>query len=149
LPTTTSYDGQKLFTIENGKRVATPLLLALIFIDVIDLVFAVDSIPAIFAVTRDPFIVLSSNVFAVLGLRALYFLLAGAVDRFHLLRYGLALILAFVGAKMLAEAFHFQVPIVVSLGFIVIVLVLTGVLSVRISPRGIHDRPRSDARGID
>jgi tellurite resistance protein TerC len=128
-PTTGRFDGQKLFTSENGRRVATPLFIALIFIDVIDLMFAVDSIPAIFAVTRDPFVVLSSNVFAVLGLRALYFLLAGAVDRFHLLKYGLAVILAFVGLKMLAEAIHFQVPIVVSLGFIVAVLGVTVALS--------------------
>src|SRR5918996_1426802 len=104
LPTTTKFDGQKLFTIENGKRVATPLLIVLIFIEITDIVFAVDSIPAIFGITDDPFIILTSNVFAILGLRALYFLLAGVIDRFHLLKYGLAVVLAFVGTKMLLEA---------------------------------------------
>ncbi len=131
-PTTNRYEGQKLLTVENGRRVATPLFLTLVFIDVVDLIFAVDSIPAIFAVTRDPFIVLSSNVFAVLGLRALYFLLAGAVNRFHLLKYGLAVVLGFVGVKMLAEAANFHVPIVASLGFIVATLAVTVVLSLLI-----------------
>ncbi|MEA2447263.1 MAG: tellurite resistance protein TerC, partial [Actinomycetota bacterium] len=88
--TTTEFDGQRLFTVQNGKRLATPLFITLLFIEITDIVFAVDSIPAIFAVTRDPFIVLTSNVFAILGLRALYFLLAGSMDRFHLLKYGLA-----------------------------------------------------------
>lgn len=133
--TTTRYDGQKLFTIENGRRVATPLFITLVFVETTDLVFAIDSIPAILAVTRDPFIVLSSNVFAVLGLRALYFALAGAVDRFHLLKYGLAVILAFVGFKMLAEAVDFHVPILVSLAFIVVTLAVTVVLSLKIPPR--------------
>lgn len=141
LPTTTRYDGKKFFTIENAKRVATPLLVVLIFIDVIDVVFAVDSIPAIFAVTRKPFIILTSNVFAILGLRALYFLLADIMDRFHLLKYGLSVILGFVGVKMLLEqgipktniALH--IPIWLSLAVIVGVLGLTAFLSVKIPPR--------------
>ena len=86
---------------ENGVRVATPLFLALVLVEVVDLVFAVDSIPAIFAITADPFIVLTSNVFAILGLRAMYFLLAGMADRFSLLKYGLAAVLVFIGVKML------------------------------------------------
>ncbi len=94
-------DGEKFFTIENGKRIATPLLLVLIMVELSDVVFAVDSIPAIFAVTTDPFIVLTSNIFAILGLRAMYFLLADIADRFVFLHYGLAFVLSFIGIKML------------------------------------------------
>lgn len=130
-PTTSRFDGQKLFTIENGKRVATPLLVTLLFIEVTDIVFALDSIPAIFAITEDPFIILTSNVFAILGLRALYFLLAGSMDRFHLLKYGLAIILGFVGSKMLLEAVDVQVPIWLSLIIIIGVLTATVVLSLK------------------
>lgn len=133
-PTTTKYDHQKLFTMENGKRVATPLFVCLLFIETTDIVFAVDSIPAIFAVTRDPFIVLTSNVFAILGLRALYFLLADSIDRFHLLKYGLAIILGFVGTKMLLEAVHVEVPIWLSLAVIVAVLAITIFLSLKLPP---------------
>jgi tellurite resistance protein TerC len=132
---TTSYDGQKLFTVENGVRLATPLFIVLLFIELTDILFAVDSIPAIFAVTRDPFIVLTSNVFAILGLRAVYFLVAGGMDRLHLLKYGLAVILGFVGAKMLAEAIDIHVPIWLSLVVIIGVLGLTAVLSFKISPK--------------
>ena len=94
-------DGEKFFTIENGKRIATPLLLVLIMVELSDVVFAVDSIPAIFAVTTDPFIVLTSNIYAILGLRAMYFLLADIADRFIFLHYGLAFVLSFIGIKML------------------------------------------------
>jgi tellurite resistance protein TerC len=131
---TTKYDGQKLFTMENGRRVATPLFVTLLFIETTDIVFAVDSIPAIFAVTRDPFIVLTSNVFAILGLRALYFLLADSIDRFHLLKYGLAIILGFVGTKMLLEAIHVEFPIWLSLVIIVVVLAVTILLSLKLPP---------------
>jgi tellurite resistance protein TerC len=133
-PTTTRYDHQKLFSIENGKRVATPLFVTLLFIEVTDIAFAIDSIPAIFGITDDPFIVLTSNVFAILGLRALYFLLAGSIERFHLLNYGLAIILGFVGSKMLLEAVHVEVPIWLSLTFIVVVLSVTVILSLKIEP---------------
>jgi tellurite resistance protein TerC len=133
-PSTSRFDGQKLFTIENGKRVATPLFIVLLFVEVTDIIFAVDSIPAIFGVTRNAFIVLTSNVFAILGLRALYFLLSGAMNRFHLLNYGLALILGFVGAKMLLEAVGVLVPTVLSLAVIILVLALTVVLSLLIKP---------------
>lgn len=132
--TTTKLDGQKLFTIENGKRMATPLFIVLLFIEITDIVFAIDSIPAIFAITRDPFIILTSNVFAILGLRALYFLLAGFIERFHLLKYGLAVILAFVGMKMLLLYWHIKVPIVWSLSFIVVVLAVTVYLSLKLPP---------------
>ena len=126
VPMTSRYDGKKFFTIENGKRFATPLLLVLVLIEFTDLVFAIDSIPAIFAVTQDPFLVYTSNVFAILGLRSLYFLLAGVVDKFRFLRYGLAFILTFVGVKMLiAEKVHIDTEVsllVVALGIIVSVV---------------------------
>jgi tellurite resistance protein TerC len=131
LPFTARYDGQKFFTVENGRRVATPLFLVLIMVEFTDLIFAIDSIPAIFAVTRDPFIVYTSNIFAILGLRSLYFLLAGVVGKFHLLKYGLAVILVFVGIKMvIAEWYH--VPILVSLGVIVSVLAISIIASLMI-----------------
>jgi tellurite resistance protein TerC len=128
LPLTSRYDGQKFFTVENGRRVATPLFLVLLLVEFTDLIFAVDSIPAIFAVTTDPFLVYTSNVFAILGLRSLFFLLAGVVHRFHLLKYGLAVILTFVGVKMVI-ADVYKIPILVSLGVIVTVLAASVVLS--------------------
>jgi len=134
-PTTHNFDGQKLFTMENGKRVATPLFIVLIFVEVTDILFAVDSIPAIFGVTEESFIVLTSNVFAILGLRALYFLLAGGMNRLHLLNYGLAVVLAFVGVKMLLEAVDVHVPIWLSLSFIVTVLAITTIASIKLPPR--------------
>src|SRR5687767_14640862 len=110
---------------------ATPLLLVLVMVESTDLVFAVDSIPAIFAVTRDPFLVYTSNIFAILGLRSLYFLLAGVVGKFHLLKYGLAVILVFVGIKMVG-ANWFHVPILISLAVIVGVLAASIVASLLI-----------------
>jgi tellurite resistance protein TerC len=124
LRVTNQYDGQKFFTRENGLSVATPLFLVLLLVEFTDLVFAVDSIPAIFAVTTDPFLVYTSNVFAILGLRSMYFLLAGVVDKFVYLKYGLAAILTFVGIKMLIADFY-HVPIPLSLGFIVGTLAAT------------------------
>ncbi|MBW3588587.1 MAG: TerC family protein [Actinobacteria bacterium] len=128
LPLSHRYDGQKFVTLENGKRLMTPLVLVLIVIETTDIVFAVDSIPAALAITTEPFLVLTSNVFAILGLRALYFLLAGSMNRFHLLKYGLAVILAFVGMKMLlAEVWHPEIW--VSLSVIVAVLGATVIAS--------------------
>jgi tellurite resistance protein TerC len=121
IPMTAGYRGPHFFTIENGRRVATPLLLVLVLVEFTDLMFAIDSIPAIFAVTQVPFIVFTSNIFAILGLRSMYFLLAAVVHRFHLLKYGLAVILVFVGTKMLIEPWV-HVPILLSLGLIVSVL---------------------------
>jgi len=127
---------EKFFTVHNGMRAATPLFAAVVLIGIVDILFAVDSIPAIFAVTTDPFIVLTSNVFAVLGLRALYFLLAGLHERFHLLSYGLAIILIFIGAKMLLmDIFH--IPVVWSLGVTVAILMASVTLSLLIKPTGI------------
>ena len=124
LPFSKDFDGKHFFVVEGGRKLATPLLLVLILVELTDLVFAIDSIPAIFGVTTDPFIVFTSNIFAVLGLRSLYFLLAAVVDRFHLLKYGLALILTFVGFKMLTERF-IEIDIVLSLTIILGVLALS------------------------
>jgi tellurite resistance protein TerC len=124
IPMTNRFDGSKFFTFESGRRLATPLFVVLILIETSDVIFAVDSIPAIFAVTKDPFIVYSSNVFALLGLRSLYFALAGVMRLFHHLHYGLSLILVFVGAKMVAAEWY-KMPIALSLGVIVGVLALS------------------------
>jgi tellurite resistance protein TerC len=102
-------------------RVFTPLFLVLVMIELSDLIFAVDSIPAIFAITTDPFIVFTSNIFAILGLRAMYFMLAGMADRFHLLKYGLAMVLVFVGTKMLI-ADYYKIPVQLSLGIVVVII---------------------------
>jgi len=124
IPSTTEYDGQKLFTYENAKRVATPLFAVLIIIETTDVVFAVDSVPAVLAVSHEQFIVFSSNAFAILGLRSLYFLLGGMQDKFRYLNVGLGVILAFVGAKMLIGYFAGWHP-AAYLSLVVIALVLT------------------------
>ena len=129
------YDGEKFFTVVDGVKMATPLFVVILLIGIVDVIFAVDSIPAIFAITTDPFIVLTSNVFAILGLRAMYFLLAGMHERFHLLSYGLAIVLAFIGTKMLLIDVY-KIPVAWSLGFTVIVLAATMILSLRIPPSG-------------
>jgi tellurite resistance protein TerC len=134
---TTRYDGQKFFTMENGVRVATPLFLVLLMVEFTDLVFAIDSIPAIFAVTSDPFLVYTSNIFAILGLRSMFFLLAGVMDKFHLLKYGLAVILTFVGVKMVGAPW-FHIPIGISLGVIVAVLAVAVILSLIIPAKAIQ-----------
>jgi tellurite resistance protein TerC len=121
VPATDQLHGERFFTVEGGGRVATPLFLALVLVESADVVFAVDSIPAIFAVTRDPFIVFTSNIFAILGLRSLFFLVADLVERFAYLKVGLAAVLVFVGAKMLVADF-FKVPAPVSLAVIVTIL---------------------------
>lgn len=129
-------EGEKFLTMHNGAKRATPLLAAVVLIGIVDILFAVDSIPAIFAVTRDPFIVLTSNVFAILGLRAMYFLLAGMHEKFHLLSYGLAIILGFIGTKMLLIDV-FKIPVAWSLGVTVFVLAASMLLSLVIKPSGI------------
>ncbi len=106
MPMTHRYDGDKFFTVENGVRVATPLFLVLIVLNLTDILFAVDSIPAIFAITQDTFIIYTSNVFAILGLRALYFALAGALDKFYCLRHGISLVLVTIGVKMIVNYFY-------------------------------------------
>ncbi len=121
VPSVADYRGNGFTVVEGGKRYATPLLLVLVAIEATDLVFAVDSIPAIFAVTTDPFIVYTSNIFAILGLRALYFALAGIMGKFHYLKAGLSLVLMFVGAKMLLAGIY-KIPILAALGIIVVLL---------------------------
>lgn len=126
---TEKLHGERFFTIHNQMRYVTPLFLVLILVEASDLIFSVDSIPAIFAVTNDPFIVFTSNIFAILGLRALYFLLVNMHNRFHLLKYGLAFILVFVGFKMII-AHWFTIPIFAALGVVLAVLVFCVVLSI-------------------
>ncbi|WP_414164952.1 TerC family protein [Superficieibacter sp. BNK-5] len=121
---TDRIESEHFFVRKNGLLFATPLLLVLILVELSDVIFAVDSIPAIFAVTTDPFIVLTSNLFAILGLRTMYFLLAGVAERFSMLKYGLSIILVFIGIKMLIVDFY-HIPIAVSLGVVFGILVLT------------------------
>jgi tellurite resistance protein TerC len=134
LPVSKGFDGEKFWTVENGKRIATPLLMVVALVGITDVIFAVDSIPAIFAITNDPFIVLTSNIFAILGLRAMFFLLAAVAAKFHLLSYGLAVILVFIGTKMLLIDV-IKIPVLVSLGVVMAVLAITMVWSVRTAPR--------------
>lgn len=134
LPVSKHFDGEKFWTIEDGRRIATPLLMVICLVALTDVIFAVDSIPAIFAVTTDPFIVLTSNVFAILGLRAMYFLLAAVAAKFHLLNYGLAVILVFIGTKMCLVDIY-KVPVSVSLGVVVGILAVTMLASLRTSVR--------------
>lgn len=124
LKITNEYHGENFFVSVNGVRYVTPMFVVLILVEVTDLVFAVDSIPAIFAVSSDPFIVFSSNIFAILGLRAMFFLLADMAARFHLLKYGLALILIFIGAKMLLLDVY-KIPVSIALGGVGLILVMS------------------------
>lgn len=133
LPVSKGFDGEKFFTVENGKRIATPLFMVICLVGLTDVIFAVDSIPAIFAITQDPFIVLTSNVFAILGLRAMFFLLQAVASKFHLLNYGLAVILVFIGTKMMLIDV-FKIPVAVSLGVVVGILAITMLWSARTAP---------------
>jgi tellurite resistance protein TerC len=147
---TNELHGERFFVMKERSgewvRYATPLFLVLVLVEITDLVFAVDSIPAIFAITTDPFIVLTSNVFAILGLRAMYFLLADMADRFSLLKYGLAVVLMFVGVKMmLIDAI--KIPVLISLGVVAAIIATSIILSLR---RDAHKRsaaPATDATG--
>ncbi len=137
LKLTNGYHGEKFSIRENGVRVFTPLFLVLILIEASDVVFAVDSIPAIFAITTDPFIVFTSNIFAILGLRALYFLLADMANRFHLLKYGLAMVLTFIGTKMLIAPWY-HVPTPAALAAVAIILAASVVASLIASRPNAH-----------
>jgi tellurite resistance protein TerC len=130
-PVTQHFHGQSFFVRQEGRLHATPLIIALLFLEMTDIVFAVDSVPAIFGLTREPFVVFTSNIFAILGLRNLYFLLAGAVDKFHFLKYGLGIVLVFVGLKMtvLNRLWHGHFPILWSLGIIIGVIAASIALS--------------------
>ena len=140
---TNDYRGMRLWVQEAGYRFYTPLFLVIVLIGVTDIIFAVDSIPAIFAITTDPFIVMTSNIFAILGLRALYFLLAGMAEKFKLLKYGLALVLAFIGVKMLLIDVY-KIPVAVSLTVVLVLLVTSMIASVWASA----DRAESRARKV-
>ena len=131
---TDKIENEHFFVRKNGLLFATPLLLVLILVELSDVIFAVDSIPAIFAVTTDPFIVLTSNLFAILGLRAMYFLLAGVAERFSMLKYGLSVILVFIGIKMLIVDF-FHIPIAISLGVVGGILVVTLLINTWVNHR--------------
>ncbi len=150
-PVTTVFDGQKFFTLENGKRALTPLAIVLLMVETTDLIFALDSIPAIFAITTKPFIVFTSNVFAILGLRSLYFVLAGAIQYFRYLKYGLALVLAFVGVKMLIDPHDhapqwFQAKIPTNLSLLIVVgIIVVAVLLSFIAARG-EAKEKTDAK---
>ena len=135
---TNEYHGEAFFTWKDGVRYATPLFVVLVLVETTDLIFAVDSIPAIFAVTNDPFIVFTSNVFAILGLRAMYFLLADMAERFHLLKYGLAVILVFIGVKMLLLDVY-KIPIGIALGVVGLIL-LTSIVASLVTSR--HPRAK-------
>jgi tellurite resistance protein TerC len=129
MPVTDAYREEKFFVVEHGKRWATPLFIVLVMVEFTDVIFAVDSIPAIFAVTQDPFIVYTSNVFAILGLRSLYFALAGVMDKFHYLKLGLGVVLSFVGVKMLLSHSAYKIPTLTSLAVIVGVIGLSVIVS--------------------
>jgi len=142
MPVTSELHGQKFFVNIDGKKHATPLFIAVLFLEMTDIVFAVDSVPAIFALTSEPLIVFTSNIFAILGLRNLYFMLRGAIDKFHLLKYGLGIVLIFVGCKMTFLGRFFEgghVPIELSLGVILGVIILSIVASL-VFPQGPHDK---------
>jgi TerC family integral membrane protein len=136
---TDKIENEHFFVRKNGLLYATPLLLVLILVELSDVIFAVDSIPAIFAVTTDPFIVLTSNLFAILGLRAMYFLLAGVAERFSMLKYGLSIILVFIGIKMLIIDF-FHIPIAISLGVVFGILVVTLLINMWVNHQ--HDKKK-------
>ncbi|CAH5046325.1 TerC family protein [Klebsiella pneumoniae] len=136
---TDKIETERFFTRKNGVLFATPLLLVLILVELSDVIFAVDSIPAIFAVTTDPFIVLTSNLFAILGLRAMYFLLAGVAERFSMLKYGLSVILVFIGVKMLIVDFY-HIPVAISLGVVGGILAVTLLINAWVNRQ--HDKQR-------
>ena len=151
VPVTRTYHGQHFFarvSLDDGsvRVMATPLFVVLVMVETTDLVFAVDSIPAIFAITTDPFIVFTSNVFAILGLRSMYFLLAGIINKFHFLKLGLAVVLTFVGAKMLITYFHLEIPVAVSLALVGTILAASVIASL-LFPEEVEDSsPVGDRR---
>ena len=144
MPVTATFRENKFFVRENGIRMATPLFLVLLLVEFTDIIFATDSIPAIFAVTKDPFIVYTSNVFAILGLRSLYFALAGVMHKFHYLKIGLGIVLSFVGAKMMLAHTRWQIDTLVSLGVIVTILAVSVVWSL-LRPRPMTGEPPTAA----
>ena len=149
VPMTRNYEGPHFFVRREGRLMATPLMLVLVIVETTDVIFAVDSIPAIFAITTDPFIVYTSNLFAVLGLRSLYFLLAGVVDKFYYLKAALAVILTFVGVKMLVGALHYHISTVVSLGVIGGTLLIAVIASMMRAKRIAKLEPPADSTSVE
>ena len=148
VPTTEEYDGQRFLTRRNGVLVATPLLAVLVLVEVTDIIFAVDSIPAIFAVTQEPFLVFASNALAILGLRAMYFLLADLIHRFIYLKLGLSLVLVWVGVKMIVSHAVFTIPTALSLGIVIAVITVSIAASLwasRSRPDSSQDSPTGHA----
>jgi tellurite resistance protein TerC len=137
-PVTTTYHGHRFFVREAGRTFATPLLIVLVMVESTDVIFALDSIPAIFAITKNSFIVYTSNIFAILGLRALYFLLANVIDKFYFLKYGLAVVLCFIGVKMIITWFDVHVSTGISLGVVGLVLVASVAISLLFPKREEH-----------
>lgn len=146
MPVDNTIDGKNFFRKIEGVWHATPLFIALLFLEATDIIFAIDSVPAIFAITKEPLIVFTSNIFAILGLRSMYFMLAGVVDKFHLIKYGLAVVLVFVGLKMvwLNDVFGGKFPISYSLGFIVLAISLSIIFSLLFPP---SKKPRFETVG--
>jgi tellurite resistance protein TerC len=139
MPVTENYENGHFFVMRDGRRWATPLFIVLLMVETTDLIFACDSIPAIIGISEDPFIIYTSNVFAILGLRSLYFALAGLMGLFHYLKLGLSVILTFVGIKMVLKHWHIEIPIAYALGFIVTVLAISVIASLR-RPREEHEQ---------
>jgi tellurite resistance protein TerC len=144
MPVTADFRADRFFVVEAGRRAATPLFVVLLLVEFTDLIFAVDSIPAIFAVTTDPFIVYTSNIFAIMGLRSLYFALAGVMDIFHYLKVGLGVVLSFVGVKMLLAHTAYKIDTLVSLGVIVVILAIAVVASLAFPKKPLHFDGGSD-----
>jgi tellurite resistance protein TerC len=154
VPVAPRFDGARFFTVENGKRAATPLLVTLIVVETTDIAFAVDSVPAVLAISQEPIIAFASNICAILGLRAMFFVVAEAMQKFHLLKYGLGLVLVWVGLKMTALPYLFkdpvsnpggQVPIPLSLGVIVALIAGTMILSLVMPAKSTAQEPASHA----
>ena len=145
IPTTDEYDGQKFFTRKNGVRMATPLLAVLVVVEVTDIIFAVDSIPAVFAVTQEPFLVFSSNALAILGLRAMYFLLADLMHRFIYLKLGLSFVLVWVGIKMIVSHGFYKIPTAISLGIVIGIIAVSIIASLMATKGKPKPEPVGDA----
>jgi tellurite resistance protein TerC len=145
MPVTPDYRADRFFIVENGRRHATPLFIVLLVIELTDLIFAVDSIPAIFAITTNEFIVYTSNVFAILGLRSLYFVLAGMVEKFHLLKAGLGIVLIFVGVKMSLGHTAYKIPTAISLGAVLVIIAGAMAASVMFPKRARQEMPHQKA----
>ena len=136
IPTTDTYEGQKFFVRRAGRLVATPLLAVVVIVEITDIIFAVDSIPAIFAVTQEPYLVFSSNALAILGLRAMYFLLAELIHRFIYLKLGLSLVLVWVGVKMIVSHIWFKIPTAISLGLVIAIIATSVIASLVATKQG-------------